>query len=81
MYKMTLDKIDIEADEEQTKIFTRYTIDAVWASYAAAWNRVRQYTQLAKIYQWEADDWVVKLEKASYVMPDYKPVWWMACLS
>jgi hypothetical protein len=80
MYKMTLDEIDIPADEEQTEIFTRYTIDAVCASYAAARNRVRQYTQLAKIYQREADDWAIKLEKAEYVMPDYKPVWWTACL-
>ncbi|KAG2757576.1 hypothetical protein P692DRAFT_20711625 [Suillus brevipes Sb2] len=78
---MTLDEIDIEADEEQTEIFTRYTIDAVCASHAAARNRVRQYTQLAKIYQREADDWAVKLEKAGYVMPDYKPVWWTSCLS
>ncbi|KAG1838353.1 hypothetical protein DFJ58DRAFT_917182, partial [Suillus subalutaceus] len=73
MCKMTLDEIDIEADEEQTEIFTWYTIDAVCASYAAARNRVRQYTQLAKIYQQEADDWAIKLERASYVMPDYKP--------
>jgi hypothetical protein len=33
---MTLDEIDIERDEEQTKIFTQYTIDIVCASYAAA---------------------------------------------
>ncbi|KAG1738461.1 hypothetical protein EDD22DRAFT_852068 [Suillus occidentalis] len=51
IYKMTLDEIDIQADEEQTKIFTRYTIDAVCASYATARNQVHQYTQLAKIYQ------------------------------
>lgn len=80
MYKMTLDEIDIQADEEQTELFTRYTIDAVCASYAVARNRVRQYTQLAKIYQREADDWAVKLEKAGYVMPGYKPAWWTACL-
>jgi hypothetical protein len=48
---MTLDEIDIEGDEEQNKIFTQYTIDAVCTSYATAKNRVRQYTQLAKIYQ------------------------------
>jgi hypothetical protein len=76
---MTLDEIDIEGDEEQTKAFTRFTIDAVCASYAAAQHRVRQYTQLAKIYQREADDWAVKLEKAGHIMPDYKPAWWMAC--
>lgn len=76
---MTLDEIDIEGDEEQTKVFTQYTIDAVCASYAAAQNRVRQYTQLAKIYQREADDWAVKLEKAGHIMPDYKPTWWLAC--
>jgi hypothetical protein len=79
MCQMTLDKIDIEGDKEQTKIFTQYTIDAVCASYAAARNRVHQYTQLAKIYQWEADDSAVKLEKAGHIMPDYKPAWWTAC--
>lgn len=76
---MTLDEIDIEGDEEQTKVFTQYTIDTVCTSYAAAQNRVCQYTQLAKIYQREADDWAVKLEKAGHIMPDYKPTWWLAC--
>jgi hypothetical protein len=76
---MTLDEIDIEEDDEQTELFTWYTIDAVCASYVAARNRARQYTQLAKIYQREADNWAVKLEKAGHIMPDYKPVWWVAC--
>jgi hypothetical protein len=48
---MTLDKIDIQGAEEKTQIFTRHTIDAVYASYAAAQHRIHQYTQLAKIYQ------------------------------
>ncbi|KAG2152591.1 uncharacterized protein EDB93DRAFT_1102922 [Suillus bovinus] len=72
---MTLDEMDIQGAEEQTQIFTWHTIDAVYASYAAAQHRVCQYTQLAKIYQLEADDWAVKIEKANHLMPDYKPVW------
>jgi hypothetical protein len=80
MSKMTLDEIDIQGAEELTQIFTRHTIDAVYASYAAAQHRVRQYTQLAKIYQREADDWAVKIEKAAHMMPDYKPVWGTLCL-
>jgi len=81
MSKMTLDKIDIQGAEEKTQIFTRHTIDAVYASYAAAQHRIHQYTQLAKIYQWEADDWAIKIEKANHIMPNYKPVWGVSCLS
>lgn len=78
---MTLDEIDIQGAEEQTQIFTRHTIDAVYASYATAQHRVRQYTQLAKIYQREADDWAVKIEKASHIMPDYTPAWGLLCMN
>ncbi|KAG2744923.1 hypothetical protein P692DRAFT_20743026 [Suillus brevipes Sb2] len=78
---MTLDEIDIQGSEELTQMFTRHSIDAVYASYAAAQHRVRQYTQLVKIYQLEADDWAVKIEKANHLMPDYKPVWGTSCLS
>jgi hypothetical protein len=79
--QMTLDEIDIQGSEELTQMFTRHSIDAVYASYAAAQHRVRQYTQLAKIYQLEADDWAIKIEKATHIMPDYKPVWGVSCLS
>ncbi|KAG1774497.1 hypothetical protein EV702DRAFT_1240731 [Suillus placidus] len=36
---MTLDEVDIEEDEQANELFTRYTIDTVYASLAAAENR------------------------------------------
>lgn len=77
--KISLDEVDIEEDDHANELFTRYTIDMVYASYAAAQNRVRQYTQLLHILQREADDWASKIEKANNVMPDYKPVGWLTC--
>lgn len=76
---MTLDEVDIEDDEQANELFTRYTIDTVYASYAAAQNRVRQYTQLLQILQREVDDWASKVEKAKHVMPGYMPVGWLTC--
>ncbi|KAG2749339.1 hypothetical protein P692DRAFT_20778631 [Suillus brevipes Sb2] len=78
-YLMTFDEVDIEDDEHANELFTRYTIDTVYASYAAALNRVRQYTQLLQILQREADDWASKVEKAKHVMPEYTPVGWLTC--
>ncbi|KAG2738249.1 hypothetical protein P692DRAFT_20882841 [Suillus brevipes Sb2] len=72
-YLMTFDEVDIEEDDNANELFTRYTIDTVYASYAAAQNRVRQYTQLLHILQREADDWASKIEKAKNVMPEYRP--------
>ncbi|KAG2109000.1 uncharacterized protein F5147DRAFT_773336 [Suillus discolor] len=50
-YLIMLDEVDIQDDEHANELFTRYTIDTVYASYAAAQNRVRQYTQLLQILQ------------------------------
>ncbi|KAG2739891.1 hypothetical protein P692DRAFT_20342071 [Suillus brevipes Sb2] len=78
-YLMTFDEVDIEEDEHANELFTRYTIDTVYASYAAAQNRLRQYTQLLQILQREVDDWASKVEKAKHVMPEYMPVGWLTC--
>jgi hypothetical protein len=76
---MTFDEVDIENDEQANDLFTRYAIDTVYASFAAADNRVRQYTQLLQILQRERDDWAMKIEKARSVMPEYRPVGWLTC--
>ncbi|KAG1801444.1 uncharacterized protein HD556DRAFT_1438471 [Suillus plorans] len=73
-YLMSLDDIDL-GDEAQDKLFTQYTINTVYASYSAAQHRVRQYTHLLELLQREVDEWAMKVEKASHIMPDYKPVW------
>ncbi|KAG0692349.1 hypothetical protein DFH29DRAFT_1008803 [Suillus ampliporus] len=39
-YLMTLDEVDIEEDEQANELFTRHTIDTVYASYAAVRNQV-----------------------------------------
>jgi hypothetical protein len=71
---MSLDEIDLN-DEAQDKLFTQYTINTVYASYSAAQHRVHQYTQLLELLRREVDEWDMKVEKASHIMPDYKPVW------
>jgi len=76
---MSLDEVDIEEDDQANELFTRYTIDTVYASFAAAENRVRQYTQLLHILRWERDDWALKIEKAHNVMLEYRPVGWLTC--
>ena len=43
---MSLEEVDQEDDEEDRLFRVQYTIDTVYASYAAAEIRVRQYTQL-----------------------------------
>lgn len=72
--KMSLDDIDL-GDEAQDRLFTQYTINTVYASYSAAQHRVRQYTHLLELLRREVDEWAMKVEKASHIMPDYKPVW------
>ncbi|KAG2082313.1 hypothetical protein BD769DRAFT_1398487 [Suillus cothurnatus] len=73
-YLMSLD--DIESNEdEQDRLFTEFTINTVYASYAAAQSRVRQYTQLLALLRREEDEWARKVEKASNILPDYKPKW------
>ncbi|KAG2745116.1 hypothetical protein P692DRAFT_20877396 [Suillus brevipes Sb2] len=68
-YLMTFDEVEIEEEDHANELFTRYTIDTVYASHAAAQKRVRQYTQLLHILQREVDDWASKIEKANHVMP------------
>ncbi|KAG1798708.1 hypothetical protein EV424DRAFT_1546229 [Suillus variegatus] len=76
-YMMALDGIDVEDDEQDT-IFTKLSIDSVYSSYLAARTRVRQYTQLLLLLKHEEDAWAQRVTKASCLMPEYKPVGWVA---
>ncbi|KAG1751986.1 hypothetical protein EDD22DRAFT_957688 [Suillus occidentalis] len=75
---MSLDEVD--TDPDHNKQFLIYTINAVYASYAAAQHRVRQYSQLLTILKREEDEWAGKVEQASDMMPDYKPTWLLQTL-
>lgn len=72
LYKMSLDGIDME-DDEQDALFAKYSVDTVYLSYLAAWNRVRQYTQLLALLKREETAWLQRVEKAKYAVPGYKP--------
>jgi hypothetical protein len=49
---MDLDGIDLAEDEED-RLFVQLSVDTVYASYAAAQNRVCQYTQLLMLLKRE----------------------------
>jgi hypothetical protein len=72
--QMELDGIDLAEDEED-RLFTQLSVDTVYASYAAAQNRVRQYTQLLMLLKREEDLWAQRVEKARDVLPEYKSRW------
>lgn len=74
---MALDGIDIE-DNEQDTLFTKLSIDSVYSSYLTARTHVRQYTQLLLLLKREEDAWAQRVTKASCLMPEYKPVGWVA---
>lgn len=74
---MALDGIDIEDDEQDT-LFTKYSIDSVYSSYLVAQSRVRQYTQLLLLLKREEDAWAQRVTKANCLMPEYKPMGWVA---
>jgi hypothetical protein len=71
---MDLDGIDLAEDEED-RLFVQLSVDTVYASYAAAQNRVRQYTQLLMLLKREEELWAQRVEKARYVLPEYKSRW------
>jgi hypothetical protein len=71
---MALDGIDPDEDDEDL-LFMQLSIDTVYASYAAARNRVRQYTQLLTLLKREEGLWAERVEKAKYALPDYKSRW------
>ncbi|KAG1770766.1 hypothetical protein EDD22DRAFT_843114 [Suillus occidentalis] len=71
---MALDGIDLD-DDDQDLLFIQYSLDTVYASYAAAQNRVRQYTQLLTLLKREEDMWAERVEKAKYVLPEYRSRW------
>ncbi|KAG1736181.1 hypothetical protein EDD22DRAFT_852293 [Suillus occidentalis] len=66
-YLMDLDGIDLPEDDED-RLFTQLSVDTVYASYAAAQNCVRQYTQLLMLLKWEEELWVERVEKARYYL-------------
>jgi hypothetical protein len=51
------------------------SVDNVYANYAAAQNRVRQYTQLLTLLKRGEALWAQRVEKAKFVMPEYKSRW------
>jgi len=69
---MMLDGIDVE-DDDQDRLFIKFSIDTVCSSYLASRYRVRQYTQLLMILKREEDAWAQRVKKASLLMPDYTP--------
>ncbi|KAG2739246.1 hypothetical protein P692DRAFT_20756384, partial [Suillus brevipes Sb2] len=81
--QVTLDGIEPDEDD-QDLLFIQLSVDTVYASYAAAHNRVRQYTQLltllkhASLYS-EENLWAERVEKAKYVLPEYKSRWVQHC--
>ncbi|KAG1725746.1 hypothetical protein EDB19DRAFT_1914938 [Suillus lakei] len=66
---------DVEQVEQDKFTNTKYTIDTVYASYTAAQHRFRQYAKLLELLKREENEWAQKVEKASYIMPEYKPLW------
>ncbi|KAG2130508.1 hypothetical protein BD769DRAFT_1666804 [Suillus cothurnatus] len=71
-YVMSLDGIDVE-DDDQDRLFTKFSIDTVYSSYLASRYRVRQYTQLLMLLKREEDAWAQRVKHASRLMPDYIP--------
>ncbi|KAG1759739.1 hypothetical protein EDD22DRAFT_849044 [Suillus occidentalis] len=77
---MALDGIQMDEDD-QDELFIQLSVDTVYASYAAAQNRVWQYTQLLELLKREEILWAERVEKAKYVLPDYKSRWAPQCLA
>ncbi|KAG1902235.1 uncharacterized protein F5891DRAFT_1186815 [Suillus fuscotomentosus] len=73
-FMMALDRID-DDDDDQDLLFIQLSLDTVYASYAAAQNRVQQYTQLLTLLKCEEDLWAQRVEKAKYVLPEYQSRW------
>jgi hypothetical protein len=71
LMQMSLDVVNSE-DDRQDLLFAQLSVDTVYASYAAAQNRVRQYTQLLALLKREEELWAQKVEKARLVLPEYK---------
>lgn len=61
-------------DDDQD-LFIQLSVDTVHASYAAAKNRVLQYTQLLSLLKHEEELWAQRVEKAKGALPEYKPRW------
>ncbi|KAG1719288.1 hypothetical protein EDD22DRAFT_855034 [Suillus occidentalis] len=75
-FMMTLDGIEPDEDDEDL-LFIQLSVDTVYASYAAAQNRVRQYTQLLTLLKREEVLWAERVEKAKNVLPEYKSIYRM----
>ncbi|KAG1745576.1 hypothetical protein EDD22DRAFT_958490 [Suillus occidentalis] len=75
-FMMTLDGIEPDEDDEDL-LFIQLSVDTVYASYAAAQNRVRQYTQLLTLLKCEEVLWAERVEKAKNVLPEYKSIYRM----
>lgn len=65
-------RIGIESEDDED-LLLKCTVDTVLAHYIEAQHRVRQYTQFLRIMMCEEEAWAERFQKASCVMPDYKP--------
>ncbi|KAG1770727.1 hypothetical protein EDD22DRAFT_43374 [Suillus occidentalis] len=65
-------RMGIESEDDEDLLLKR-TVDTVLAHYIEAQHRVRQYTQFLRIMMCEEEAWAERFQKASCVMPDYKP--------
>ncbi|KAG1893759.1 uncharacterized protein F5891DRAFT_985577 [Suillus fuscotomentosus] len=70
--RVSLDEIQGQVDEQD--VLLANTIHMVFANYAAAQCRVRQYTHFLMILRREEDTWLQRFQKACSVMPGYEPV-------
>jgi hypothetical protein len=71
---MDVDGIDLAEDDED-RLYVQLSLDTVYASYAAAQTRVRQYTQMLTLLKREEELWAQKAERARLVLPEYKSKW------
>jgi division protein CdvB (Snf7/Vps24/ESCRT-III family) len=76
--QLSIDDVECDVNEQFNNIFTQYTIDTIFSSYAAAQNRVHQQSAVLHMLQREADEWAQKVQKAIEVLPEYQPIGWLS---
>ncbi|KAG2109694.1 uncharacterized protein F5147DRAFT_652284 [Suillus discolor] len=69
--RVSLDEIEGQVDEQDVLLVN--TVHTVFANYAAAQCRVRQYTHFLTILKREEDAWLQRFQKACSVMLGYEP--------
>jgi hypothetical protein len=76
--QLSIDDVEVDANEQFNSIFTQCTVDTIFSSYATAQNRVHQQSQVLHMLQREADEWAQKAEKAIGLIPEYQPIGWLS---